>query len=155
MRLASVPLLLVLGVATSACEPATPEAQPFPNAEQDILAQERTILGDEMGLGKTMQTLAAMNHRSSEEGAARFFVVAPAGLLINWSREIEKFTPLVPHVLHGDDFEENLARWIREGGVAITSYATLRNTDVGAALEDKSARTFADDETIASCREGP
>ncbi|MHC5066094.1 MAG: SNF2-related protein, partial [Planctomycetota bacterium] len=99
-----------------------------------ILAQERTILGDEMGLGKTMQALAAMTHRNEDEAGARFFVVAPAGLLINWVREIETFTPLVAHVLHGDDFTSNLELWMRDGGVAITSYATLRNNDLGAML---------------------
>lgn len=104
-----------------------------------VLAQRRTILGDEMGLGKTMQALAAMTHLDEETDTARFFVVAPAGLLINWSREIEKFTPLTPHILHGDDLEANLASWVTGGGVAITSYATLRNVDIGAALEQVGA----------------
>ncbi len=99
-----------------------------------ILAQERTILGDEMGLGKTMQALAAMTHRNEDEAGARFFVVAPAGLLINWEREIQTFTSLAAHVLHGDEFAEKLETWMRHGGVAITSFATLRNKDLGAML---------------------
>lgn len=102
-----------------------------------LLSQERTILGDEMGLGKTMQTLAAMVHRSEGDSKARFFVVAPAGLLINWQREVTKFTPLEAHLLYGDELEENLANWIGRGGVAITSYATLRNADIGAVLETR------------------
>lgn len=100
-----------------------------------VLAQERTILGDEMGLGKTMQTLAAMVHRAESDPAARFFVVAPAGLLINWEREVKAFTSLSTHLLYGEELEQNLASWIGEGGVAITSYATLRNADLGAVLE--------------------
>jgi len=99
-----------------------------------LLAQERTILGDEMGLGKTMQALAAMVHRAQGDRAARFFVVAPAGLLINWEREVQRFTEFVPRLLYGDELEPNLAAWIAEGGVAITSYATLRNADLGAVL---------------------
>jgi superfamily II DNA or RNA helicase len=100
-----------------------------------ILAQERTILGDEMGLGKTMQTLAAMVHRAEGDPQARFFVVAPAGLLINWEREVRKFTALAPRLLYGPALEANLACWVAEGGVAITSYETLRSTDIGAVLE--------------------
>jgi len=103
-----------------------------------LLAQERTILGDEMGLGKTMQTLAAMVHLAERDPKARFFVVAPAGLLLNWQREVERFTSLPAYLLYGDDFEVNLARWIGEGGVAITSYATLRSADLGAVLETRS-----------------
>lgn len=102
-----------------------------------LLAQERTILGDEMGLGKTMQTLAAMVHLAASDPKARFFVVAPAGLLLNWQREVERFTPLPAYLLYGDEFEENLARWIGSGGVAITSYATLRSADLGAVLETR------------------
>ncbi len=102
-----------------------------------MLVQQRTILGDEMGLGKTMQALAAMVHRAEDDSRARFFVVAPAGLLINWEREVRKFTALTPHLLYGDDLEQNLAGWIAGGGVAITSYATLRNADIGAVLESR------------------
>lgn len=105
-----------------------------------VLEQERTILGDEMGLGKTMQSLAAMTHLWEDDADARFFVVAPAGLLINWEREIGKFTPLDAYVLHGDELEENLALWGKGGGVAITSYATLRNVDIGRGLAEQSAQ---------------
>ncbi len=104
-----------------------------------ILAQERTILGDEMGLGKTMQALTAMTHCHDKDPGSRFFVVAPAGLLINWSREIEKFTPLKPWLIHGEVAAEHLESWIRDGGVAITSYATLRNLDLGEGLQQNGA----------------
>lgn len=100
-----------------------------------VLAQERVILGDEMGLGKTMQALTAMTHLHEEDPRARFFVVAPAGLLINWLREIEKFTPLDGYLLHGDQLASNLERWAQNGGVAVTSYATLRNVDLGTSLQ--------------------
>lgn len=104
-----------------------------------VLAQERTILGDEMGLGKTMQALAAMCHLSSSEGARAFCVVAPASLLPNWCREISTRTALVPHLVHGDDLSDALQRWTTDGGVAVTSYDTLRRLDLGAVLEDSGA----------------
>lgn len=99
-----------------------------------LLAQERTVLGDEMGLGKTLQALAAMSHLADREKATRFAVVAPASLMPNWCREIERFTRLVPHKLHGDELEPALAAWAHDGGVAVTSFDTLRRLDLGASL---------------------
>lgn len=100
-----------------------------------LLAQERTILGDEMGLGKTMQALAAMTHLRASDGAIRFFVVAPAGILVNWIREVVRWTSMPAWMLHGSELEASLAAWVRDGGVAVTSYATLRRLDLGTPLE--------------------
>ncbi len=94
-----------------------------------LLEQRRTILGDEMGLGKTIEALAAMAHLHGEENGAHFFVIAPAGLLWNWQREIEKFVPFDAFVVHGDEAESSLAAWRDSGGAAITTYATLRNLE--------------------------
>jgi superfamily II DNA or RNA helicase len=101
-----------------------------------LLAQERTILGDEMGLGKTMQALAAMSHLHDVDGAKRFCVISPASLLPNWCREIETRTQLRPRLLHGDTLEGELDAWTRKGGVAVTSYDTLRRLDLGTALQN-------------------
>lgn len=94
---------------------------------QFMVAQHRTILGDEMGLGKTIQALGAMVHATNVEEASRFMVVAPASILANWEREIERRTSLETHVLHGPDREELMAAWLQGNGVALTSYATLRS----------------------------
>ncbi len=99
-----------------------------------LLAQERTILGDEMGLGKTMQSLAVMTHLRDTEDLRRFFVVAPAGILVNWIREVRRFTSMPAWLLHGSELEQNLESWVRDGGVAVTSYATLRTLDFGEPL---------------------
>jgi len=99
-----------------------------------LLEQKRTILGDEMGLGKTIEALAVMAHLWADREGARFFVVAPAGLLWNWQREVEKFAPFPAYVIHGDDAEQLLASWRSSGGTAITSYATLRNLDLDALI---------------------
>jgi superfamily II DNA or RNA helicase len=101
-----------------------------------LLAQERTILGDEMGLGKTMQALAAMSHLHDVDSAKRFAVISPASLLPNWCREIETRTGLRPRLLHGDTLEGELDAWTRDGGVAVTSYDTLRRLDLGTALQN-------------------
>ena len=105
-----------------------------------LLAQERVLLGDEMGLGKTIEALAALTHRWNEARGAEpaegpggdpaFLIVAPAGLIWNWAREIEARAPFGVEVVHGEDADEELARWSAAGGAAVTSYATLRNLDL-------------------------
>ena len=65
-----------------------------------ILHQKRVLLGDEMGLGKTIQAIAAMNHLH-HKGHRYFLVICPAGLLLNWKREIEKLTDMQAYMLHG------------------------------------------------------
>ena len=91
---------------------------------QYIICQKRVLLGDDMGLGKTIQVLAAMCHLAAK-GKKHFFVVAPNSVLINWEREVKKHTKLNPIVVHGNDRDDELAQWQREGGVAITTYTTL------------------------------
>jgi superfamily II DNA or RNA helicase len=86
--------------------------------------QGRAILGDDMGLGKTVQVLALMCHLHAL-GARRFLVVAPNSLLINWERETGKHTRLRPLILHGDSRYQQVRDWMRNGGVAITTYGTL------------------------------
>jgi superfamily II DNA or RNA helicase len=91
-----------------------------------MLVQQRTLIGDEMGLGKTMEALAAMVHIEQAEGAQHFLVVCPASVLHNWLREVSTRTALTSHLLHGSEREEAFARWRTEGGVAVTSFSTLR-----------------------------
>ena len=52
------------------------------------------ILADDMGLGKTVQVLAfLLSLRESGHTQAPDLVVVPRSLLVNWQREVEKFTP--------------------------------------------------------------
>ena len=88
-----------------------------------ILHQKRVLLGDEMGLGKTIQAIAAMNHLH-HKGHRYFLVICPAGLLLNWKREIEKLTDMQAYMLHGtgiSDFEI----WKSDSGIAIVNYEGL------------------------------
>lgn len=45
------------------------------------------LIGDEPGLGKTVQAVGLANYL----GLARLLIVCPAGLRLNWAREIEKW----------------------------------------------------------------
>lgn len=91
---------------------------------QYAIHQERSMLGDEMGLGKTVQALAVLAHLAAR-GQRRFLVVCPASVQVNWLNEIARHTRLTAHSLHGADRDQTAARWLREGGVAVTTFATL------------------------------
>ena len=88
-----------------------------------ILHQKRVLLGDEMGLGKTIQAIAAMNHLH-HKGHRYFLVICPAGLLLNWKREIEKLTDMQAYMLHGSGFSD-FEIWKSDGGIVVINYEGL------------------------------
>ncbi|MFI5793176.1 DEAD/DEAH box helicase [Streptomyces sp. NPDC051677] len=88
------------------------------------LAQRRVVLGDEMGLGKTVQAIAVLAHLAAE-GHAHFLVVCPAGVLINWTREIRARSTLRAVPVHGPDRRDAYAEWRERGGVAVTAFDVL------------------------------
>jgi superfamily II DNA or RNA helicase len=90
-----------------------------------ILHQKYVLLGDEMGLGKTIQAIAAMTHVSSTEEKSFFLVVCPASVIVNWAREIAKFSSIETHILHGHRLSEEFGRWQESGGAAITNYESI------------------------------
>lgn len=94
------------------------------------LCQKRALLGDEMGLGKTMQAIAAFVSLSAE-GKTHFMVVCPASVVVNWCREITKFSSLAAHKVHGD-VETALNAWLTGGGVAVTTFETISKFDLPA-----------------------
>lgn len=85
--------------------------------------QKRTLLGDEMGLGKTVQAIAAMAARKAD-GGHHFMVVCPASVLVNWCREIQKFSTMEVTKIHGND-EEALLHWRENGDIAVTTYESI------------------------------
>ena len=94
-----------------------------------ILHQGKVLLGDEMGLGKTVQAIAAMVTLRNT-GATHFAVVCPASVLVNWCREISKFSDLKAIKVHGSLKQAALSDWITSGGVAVTSYETVQHWEL-------------------------
>ena len=90
-----------------------------------ILHQNYTLLGDEMGLGKTVEAIAAMSHIYAENKGAYFLVICPAGVLVNWVREIEKFSSIPTFLVHGKSLEEEFHNWKLKGGACVTNYETM------------------------------
>lgn len=86
------------------------------------------MIGDEMGLGKTVEALAAICHLHAE-GAVHSLVVCPASVLVNWAHEVKRHSQLATYRLHGSasDRRQGTATWERRGGVAVTTFDSLRS----------------------------
>lgn len=85
------------------------------------------LIADDMGLGKTVQVIAALQHLKEQGELAdeRVLVVAPASILTNWQREIQRFAPtLTTEIYHGASRE--IAEAVADADVVITSYGILR-----------------------------
>ncbi len=80
-------------------------------------------LADDMGLGKTVQTIAFLLYKAAE-GAS--LVVAPASVLMNWSRELARFAPsLKVTVLNEQDDRAVALTGLGEYDVVLTTYGLL------------------------------
>ena len=91
---------------------------------QYSIYEKRSLLGDEMGLGKTIQALGLIAHLYAQR-RRRFLVICPASVLINWQREAEKFCQVPAYIFHGQDMEQDIAPWMKEGGIGVTNYESL------------------------------
>jgi SNF2 family DNA or RNA helicase len=79
------------------------------------------ILADDMGLGKTLQSLALMADYLDEGQTGPFLILAPVSTLRNWQREIQRFLPALPCLLHiGPQRPEHLPHQ----AAILTSYQT-------------------------------
>ncbi len=92
---------------------------------QYVLSRRGAILGDEMGLGKTIEAIAVIAHLS-RASRLRCLIVAPASVVLNWLEEISTHSRLSAVKLHGADRADEVSRWITDGGIAVTTFSTLR-----------------------------
>ena len=93
-------------------------------AARFALVQRKVVIGDEMGLGKTVEAIAVLAHLRSR-GETHFLVVCPAAVVTNWVREVNGKSKLRSHRLHGPERDRAARAWVRDGGVAITTFDTL------------------------------
>lgn len=93
------------------------------------LHQGKVLLGDEMGLGKTIQAIATMVSLKNTK-AAHFVVVCPASVVANWCREIATKSRLRVEKIHGSKREAALSTWLKNGGVAVTTFETVEHFDL-------------------------
>jgi len=95
-------------------------------------------LADDMGLGKTLQVIALLlwlKRQKFAESKCFALVLAPASLLFNWRRELQRFAPQLRVYVEHADFSKQQAATREDCDVVISSYGMLRR----GALQWKSA----------------
>lgn len=84
------------------------------------------LLGDEMGLGKTIQVIALLGQEKKKGNNKHFLVIAPVSLLVNWSREIEKFYPSLTTLIHHGSDRSGYYADLLNYDVVIMSYSNVK-----------------------------
>lgn len=80
-------------------------------------------LADDMGLGKTLQIIAFLSDASLKN--TKNLIIVPKTLLINWEREISKFSPnTFVYLYHGTD--RNIDA-MNEANIVLSTYQTIVN----------------------------
>ena len=104
------------------------ELMPF---QQDgvrvLMGNPRLLLADDMGLGKTVQTIAALRLLWARREVESCLVVAPASVLDQWRREIEKWAPEFSAIVIRGSADERSWQWQADRDVVLVSYDTLRS----------------------------
>jgi len=91
-----------------------------------LYRRQAALLADEMGLGKTVQTSVALALLLRSSNLNRALVVAPASLVLNWQRELEKWAPsLVVRRLIGNE-EDRTGFYNLPIQVLVASYEQIR-----------------------------
>lgn len=104
------------------------ELMPFQQAGvRTLLEMERLLLADDMGLGKTIQAIAAMRILRARRKVKSCLVVAPAGVLDQWRREIVKWAPELSAIIIRGSAADRSWQWATNRNVVLVSYDTLRS----------------------------
>ena len=116
------------------------ELMPFQlDGVKALVDSRQLLLADDMGLGKTLQVIAALRIMCLRGEINTALVVAPAGVLDQWRRELLKWAPdLTAMVIRGSAADRGW-QWATPVNVALVSYDTLRS-DVGDNRASPAAR---------------
>ena len=92
-----------------------------------LLHSERMLLADDMGLGKTLQAIAAARILCAQRAIDALLIVAPASLLDQWRRELEKWAPELRAIIVRGPVTDRAWQWKARVHVTLVSYETLRS----------------------------
>ncbi len=92
-----------------------------------LLGNNQLLLADDMGLGKTVQAIAAMRILHSQGEVHSSLVVAPASLLKQWRRELDKWAPELSAIIVDGSANDRSWKWPAKTNVKLVSYDTLRS----------------------------
>ena len=106
----------------------TGELMPFQmDGVQALLREERLLLADDMGLGKTVQVIAALRILKARQRIRACLVVAPASVLDQWRREIEKWASELTAIIIRGHANDRWWQWKARADIILVSYDTLRS----------------------------
>ncbi len=92
-----------------------------------LVSNDRLLLADDMGLGKTLQAIAAVRILRAQGKIKSCLVAAPASLLDQWRREIDKWSPELSAIIIRGSTADRSWQWAAEVDVTLVSYDTLRS----------------------------
>ena len=92
-----------------------------------LIDSERLLLADDMGLGKTLQAIVAVRILCVQRAVDSILVVAPASLLDQWRRELEKWAPELRAIIVRGSIADRAWQWEAKVHVTLVSYETLRS----------------------------
>jgi SNF2 family DNA or RNA helicase len=72
-----------------------------------------------MGLGKTLQTISFL--QSIYDKIEKVLIVCPVTILLNWEKEIQKFSKMDMHIYHGGSRE-----FPHDKKIILTSYGVMK-----------------------------
>ena len=97
-----------------------------------LLDNHRLLLADDMGLGKTIQAIAAFRILWARREVKSCLLAAPASLLDQWRREIDKWAPELSAIIIRGSASDRSWQWAADRDVTLVSYDTLRSDFGGA-----------------------
>ena len=104
------------------------ELMPFQRDGVQALMENRCLLlADDMGLGKTIQAIVALRLLRARREIASCLVAAPASVLDQWRREIDKWAPELSAIIIRGSAIDREWQWKAGRDVTLVSYDTLRS----------------------------
>lgn len=95
-----------------------------------LVQRPQVLLADEMGLGKTIQVIAALRRLVAAGAIGAGLVVVPAGLMMNWQRELKAWAPDLRLSTVVGSRVERFQAWRRPAQIYLVGYESLR-ADIG------------------------
>ncbi len=91
-----------------------------------LLDMEHLLLADDMGLGKTIQAIAALRILKERREIESCLIVAPASLLDQWRRELDKWAPELTAIIIRGAAADRSWQWAARRDAVLVSYDVLR-----------------------------
>lgn len=92
-----------------------------------LVEMDRLLLSDDMGLGKTVQAIASLRILRVRGEIESCLVVAPAGVLDQWRRELARWAPELSAIIIRGPADDRAWQWRAGTDVTLVSYDVMRS----------------------------